>query len=454
MSAVGIFSIYIFFVAPYPSAIEAPLGMSIMSERYTVRTVVFASGERFPILVRVSSGVPLFDPTVFTLSQIRARNRASGTIEVVLRALMVLQLFCDQHQIDLTDRMRAGQLLEMGELDALVRLCRLPMSAIVARGDRNITTGHRRAPVTLEGYRARATNGIEEVASDFAGVRIRYIRNFIEWLTDRLLLSMDVQHPTRATLLDAKKLVVSGLTARISSAKGRNNARSRRALDELAQERLWNVIEVRSTQNPWEGRHAKVRNELIVRWFMGLGIRRGELLGVKIGDVNIRTGEVFIARRADDSGDPRRCQPNTKTHDRTLPINNDLAQRTLKYIVEERRRYPAARKHPFLFVANGGAPLSLRGLNEIFIALRQMPSDLPAIYPHILRHTNNYNFSKLSDEQGMDPEVEKKIRSQMMGWSETSGTAERYTRRETERKARDASLQLQDRMVKPINEQQ
>lgn len=82
-----------------------------MAERYTVRTAVFASGERLPILVNVSTGVPLFDPTVFTLSQIRARNRASATIEVVLRALMVLQLFCDQHQIDLTERMRAGRLL-------------------------------------------------------------------------------------------------------------------------------------------------------------------------------------------------------------------------------------------------------------------------------------------------------------------------------------------------------
>jgi integrase len=419
-----------------------------MSEDYTVRTAVFSSGERFPILVRVSSGVPLFDQTVFTLCQIRARNRASATIEVVLRALMVLLSFCDRHKIDLTDRMRAGRLLEAGELDALVRLCRLPMSVIGTRDDAR-STAKRRAPVTLRGYRASAKNVVQEVASGFAGVRIRYIRNFIEWQADRLLLTMDVQHPTRAALLDAKKLVVSGLTARIPSAAGRNNAQRRKALDESAQERLWNVIDVHSTGNPWKGQHARVRNELIVRWFMALGIRRGELLGIKVRDVNMRTGEVFIARRADDPGDPRTYQPNTKTRDRTLPINNDLAQRTLKYILGERRRYPAARKHPFLFVANGGAPLSLRGLNGIFIALREIRSDFPIVHPHILRHTNNYNFSKLADERGMDPDVEKKIRSQMMGWSETSGTAERYTRRETERKAREASLELQDRMVKP-----
>jgi hypothetical protein len=49
----------------------------------------------------------------------------------------------------------------------------------------------------------------------------------------------------------------------------------------------------------------------------------------------------------------------------------------------------------------------------------------------------------------MDLEKEKKTRSQIMGWSETSGTAETYTRREIERKAREASLQLQNTMVKP-----
>jgi integrase len=71
------------------------------------------------------------------------------------------------------------------------------------------------------------------------------------------------------------------------------------------------------------------------------------------------------------------------------------------------------------------------------------------VFPHLFRHTNNYNFSRLADELGMDLEKEKKTRSQMMGWSETSGTAETYTRREIERKAREASLQLQNTMVEP-----
>lgn len=422
-----------------------------MAERYTVRIVVFESGERFALLIDRRTGIPLFDPTLFTMAEFRARNRASATIEQVLRALKVFLLFCEQREIDLTARMQQGKLLELGELDALVQLCRLPMVAIEALADSSSTRGGR-PPVSSESYRARAKKTPPEVAGDSAGTRVRYIREFVRWVADKRLLSLSAQHHSRAALLSNKNIVISGLTARIPTKRGRNKANNRKALDDLTQERLWKIIDVNSPENPWEGRHVRVRNELIVRWFMGLGVRRGELLGVKISDVDFRANEVFIARRADDSSDPRTHQPNTKTADRLLPISDDLARRTRQYIIEERRRHSAARKHPFLFVANGGAPLSLRGLNEIFLTLRKSQPELPEIFPHLFRHTYNYNFSKLADEQGMDPEREKKTRSQLMGWSETSKTAETYTRREIERKAREASLQLQRKMVIPGND--
>lgn len=424
-----------------------------MAERYTVSITVFESGERFPLLLDARTGLPLFDPTVFVISEFRARNRASATIEQVLRALKVFLLFCDKHQIDLAERMLEGQLLELGELDALVQMCRLPLSGIGAQVDA-CPTEFVRAAVSIESYRARASRGLQAVAGDAAGVRIRYIRQFIGWLADRRLLSMSARHPSRTALFNARDIVVSGLTARIPTGKGRNKTYGRRAPDAAGQERLWQLVDINSPENSWEGRHARVRNELIVRWFMGLGVRRGELLGVKVSDVNFRSNEVFIARRADDPSDPRLHQPNTKTADRLLPIGDDLARRTRHYILEERRRFPAARKHAFLFVANGGAPLSLRGLNKIFSVLSAKHPELMGVFPHLFRHTNNYNFSRLADELGMDLEKEKKTRSQVMGWSETSGTAETYTRREIERKAREASLQLQNTMVKPRDDSQ
>lgn len=53
----------------------------------------------------------------------------------------------------------AGQLREVGELDALVRVCRLPMSSIEARVN---TSEHDRVPsrtASAQGFQVRAKEG-------------------------------------------------------------------------------------------------------------------------------------------------------------------------------------------------------------------------------------------------------------------------------------------------------
>lgn len=420
-----------------------------MDSLFSVKNVVFKSGERFPLLVTKITGVPLFDPTVFTMTELRARNRANTTVEQVLRALKIFVQFCADNHIDLTNRMLNGEILSLSELDTLSDLCRLYIEDIESLSCRRTAEQESSSLMRL---RPSAKVLSRQVKSTSAGVRLGYISDYVRWLSDRCLLDMKAESPFRSALYANREIILSGIKARIPSAKSRNNINNRTALDETAQTRLWNIIDVEATENPWTGRHTKVRNELIVRWFMGLGIRRGELLGVKISDIDFRANEVQIKRRANDPTDPRSRQPNAKTAARALPLSEDLARRTREYIIEERRCHRRARKHEFLFVANGGAPLSLRGLNKIFLNLRDRCLDLPNIFPHLFRHTFNFNFSNIADEQNIDPEKEKKIRSQLMGWSETSNTAEIYTRREIQRKARRASIELQNRMELPSDE--
>ncbi|WP_258001199.1 tyrosine-type recombinase/integrase [Janthinobacterium sp. ROICE36] len=252
-----------------------------------------------------------------------------------------------------------------------------------------------------------------------------------------------------AALIEVKSLVLDAILARVPGGKGRNGLGKRTSLTQEAQERVWQVIGPESPENPWKGAHARARNELIVRWLLGLGVRRGELLGVDIRLINFRSNEVVVVRRADDKHDPRGIQPNAKTLDRVLPFNGDLAKRTQDYIINFRRKFPLAKKHPFLFVANGGRPLGIRALNKIFEALRERCPDLPDdVMPHVLRHTWNDNFSIAMDDSGTAPENEQKMRSRLMGWKPTSKTAETYNRRATERRARKASLEMQEKMVK------
>ena len=95
---------------------------------YAIKMIVFSSGERLSVLIALISGAPLFEPSVYVLSEIRATNRASNrasnTIEQILRSIMVLHLFLDSNRIDIEQRIRKGGVLRLSELDELVRYCR------------------------------------------------------------------------------------------------------------------------------------------------------------------------------------------------------------------------------------------------------------------------------------------------------------------------------------------
>ena len=95
-----------------------------MHLRYRVKTILTSSGERLPVLLG-QDGLPMFEPTVFSLSEVRSRNRASNTIDSYLRSVMVLLLFLNLRKINLEDRLDEGLLLSLGEIEELVGVCRL-----------------------------------------------------------------------------------------------------------------------------------------------------------------------------------------------------------------------------------------------------------------------------------------------------------------------------------------
>lgn len=414
-----------------------------MGSRYAVRTLVLQSGERFPILLNRETGSPLFEPTVYALTELRARNLAAATIEQALRAVLVLYRFTDSRGIDLAARLAEGRLLQLGEVDELARDCRLPLGAS-SDSHASAAVSALRVP-SADSVWMRAGKAPIDVDAGTAALRLRYIRDYIRWLATDRLQHLERSEAAYTILLDESELVVRLLGQRIPSSASRDFVGQRQGLSSETRERLDEVIHPSSLENPWKGAHARERNALIVRWLKALGLRRGELLGIRIPDINFQANEVRITRHADDPDDPRTRQPNTKTYGRLVPLNDELAQLTRQYIMGVRRVFAGARKHDFLFVANGtGAPLTLGAMNHIFTVLRRKCPDLPDdLSPHVLRHTWNDHFSELMDEKGVPEEIEHKMRSRLMGWSETSKTATTYTRRHVHKRARAAALQLQ-----------
>jgi integrase len=411
--------------------------------RYTVRTIVLESGERLPLLLNCDTGSPLFEPTVYSLTELRARNRASATIEQALRAVAVLLTFLDSRGIDLEARLAQGRMLELGEIDDLARQCRLPMEAFERErgsGDQGRPLRNRRAS-RLESIRMRSPLAVPEIDPSSAALRVRYIRAYLRWLAIYRLQRLEPGDPTHAALLSTSEIVVRVLGERTPSVLAKDVL----GLSDESLARLNEVIAPSGPNNPWKGAHARERNALMVHWLQSLGLRRGELLGIRIPNIDFQANEVRVMRNADDPADPRTRQPNTKTRGRLLPLDEDLVQRTRYYILNTRRQFEGARKHDFLFVANGtGAPLAIAAVDKIFLALRQKCPDLPAeLTAHVLRHTWNDRFSELMDKNRVSEDTERKMRSRLMGWSETSKSATTYTRRHVNSRSREASLQLQ-----------
>lgn len=417
--------------------------------RYRLKTVVTSVGERLPMLIG-SDGSPIWGATVFALTEIRARNRAASTIENTLRALMVFQIFLDQREIDLKQRMSYGRILALDEVEDLVRHCKLPVEDIegecLADTARKLSVSY----ISQERYRSRgAATHHKEIVPAFAATRLRCIRDYLKWAVANRISLLDGNSEVRSALVTASRFVTEAIEARLPPADSRGILIGREGLEPDVVSELLRVIDARSPDNPWQDEHSRVRNELIILWLYYLGLRRGELLGVRVSDIDFRKGTVVIARRADDKGDPRKRQPNAKTKAREIPLSSDLLERSSKYVIDFRGKLSGARKHGFLFVASdSGAPLSIPAFSKIFVVLRDKCKNLPRnLFAHLLRHTWNDRFSEEMDRRGTAEETEKKTRSYLMGWSETSGTAATYTRRHIRKKAEEASLAMQGQIL-------
>lgn len=427
-----------------------------MTPRYTVRTIVLATGERLPLLVDLIAGEPLFDPTVYSVSKLRSGNLASNSIEAALRAVMVLYVFLELRHIDLNERLLKSEVLGLGEVEELVRLCRLPMKqlyAVFLVQEKPATPTRFKS---LENYRLK--HGVMERGKEVtsAASRVRYIRDYLFWLVNDRLSKHGLDQSSRVLLSLAGTRTTDAFNAHMPTTGRRNVLGGREGVSQEAVDRLLEVIDPESLDNPWHSEFSKKRNQLIIHWLYELGIRRGELLGLEIAAINFGNNTVRIERKADSVRDPRRRQPLTKTLDRILPISERLARMTSDYVMHIRKGNKVGLKHGFLIVASGtGAPLSLIGLNKMFDVLRAKCPDLPGeLTPHVLRHTNNDLFSKKMDEKKIPEHLEEKLRSQLMGWNPTSKTASTYTKRHVRERANEVSLSIQNDIGKGIKNEE
>src|SRR5690606_36106760 len=105
------------------------------------------------------------------------------------------------------------------------------------------------------------------------------------------------------------------------------SGRDERYLDETVLEAVEQALKPGSECNPAKDYAVQVRNALMFMVLRLTGLRRGELLSLKVDDIDFAKNTLRVVRRPDSKGDARAQQPVVKTRQRTIPLVPELIAR-------------------------------------------------------------------------------------------------------------------------------
>jgi integrase len=329
---------------------------------YQTAIRVLASGERALFLLD-GQGCPLFYPTLFTTSQLRNAGASANTIKNKLAHVVVLLRWQEDRKRDLVDDFRSGRFLTVADIVSLRDFAQRDMRD-VGRVDKR---PRRPGVVLLEGRTAQSAPR-PSVGGPQHYSRLTTIADYLAFLATAV-----TQH--KASAHDAVQ--IERMVGLIRKHRPRGISRgfdddphTKSPPSDLI-DRFMDVVAVDHPDNPFRDPGIRLRNAILFGLFRHTGIRRGELLSLRVGDMDVgHEPIVWVRRNHDDVADPRRYQPVAKTKERPLPIPLKLATQIQDYILlSHRAKIPGARRHGYLLVshkkgATFGQPLSLTALGS------------------------------------------------------------------------------------------
>lgn len=381
-----------------------------------------SSGERYCLVIDRITQLPIYHPNLFITTQLRNKSDSFSTMLSAANNIAIFLRFLDDRDINLEERVLCRELFETYELD-----------------DLRDYTQRRFSKVADEGCYV----GNEGVVSSITHyMRLTTIAQYISWYANHL-----IKQPSTVEARQIK-IVETQIKARRPVKKGRNRDQDR-SLNDDQLEVLFEVIKVGSEHNPF-GEQVQRRNRLMILILYYLGIRGGELLNLRISDIDFSKHQLKVVRRADEKNDPRVQEPNAKTLERTTLLGEILSKEIHEYITKDRRKVTNAKRNDFLFITHKegptvGQPISKSSYYKVLNIVKTVSPDLYKLTGHKLRHTWNRKFSERMDsmDKPVSEEKQEQFRSYVMGWKQGSGTAMHYNKRFIQEQAQKAALALQ-----------
>lgn len=409
-------------------------------KQFVLRRIRFQNGERMSLVVG-EDGIPVHEIVLF-MGRFRTRGLASNTMHGACKALLMLYRDLEAKRIDLWSRLRQGRFLTLPEIDSIVTAAQYRLDE-PSDDDHDEPAGN--GVVNINTVRMRRQAVVREVQGIARGTmanRLRYIRLFLDFLVE--YVKPDLPKELQQQLKEQADAALKALKGQIPRVPKRSSLGAREGLSKEDADRVLAVVHPNSPQNPWKRGFVRHRNWIIVMILLATGMRRGELAGMKVGDMQKLTSTLRIVRRADDTDDHRKVGENTKTMAREVELRPGLMRRLDDYL-RERRKIPQARKIAQLIVSDEGTALTGDAIGKIVRQLRAACPGLPVrLTSHVFRHTWNERFSEEAEKMGLSDQEELMARNVQQGWQDDSETGADYTRRHTRLKGQQISLKLQE----------
>ena len=375
-----------------------------------MRVVQHPSGELIPVLLD-ELDLPLCLPNEFILGR---RALASNTLIRNSRELAVLHSWATTSEVDLMD-------LVIG---------RVPLTEALVRGS------------MIEFLRRDQSKNKLVVSPHTFNQRLTTVRLYLSWLFDLQLSGLISSDSVYENMLVRKKQLCKWIDSSFISSPPSNTQISKG----LSSTEVSNLV---SLLCPGGGRvvgrdeAVRHRNYVMTMIMLSLGLRPGELLSLKVQDIEIgAVSSVRVERRPPDKNDLRRPRPQIKRNGRIIPIvDKSFAHELDEYILvwRERLEDKSEFETDYLILSDQGEPLSQSSVTQFYQILRsKYPSELPSnLSAKSLRHTFSSRMERALRESGMDEERRKKALALLRGDSSLESQAV-YIDQEIEQSSRKA----------------
>lgn len=388
---------------------------------FTIKEVKLENGARVKLLLKDS--VPVYWPCLYILKKMRVRS--PNTQQRFLSDLLVFFAWLKYKGIDLEKRLKKRP--QSGYLSG----------SELANFSSQVHWKKEILDKKFSGLRLHPS-AFRQVGALQAESRMIAVKNYLSFIYEAL------GHPADCLEQIAWMEKRIDLSVKESKPAWKRKQMNPKGLTFDQEEVLLNKLHPDSNENPWPNSEAlRVRNYLIVIVLFSLGIRRGEMLGIKLTDIDYRKNRIKIIHRPNDPDDSRASEPSVKTNERNLPAPEQLMA-MINWYIEGYRSSKRAKSHPYLFLAHGkaeGAPLSIKSVDAVFNKAKSAFPVLAGVTPHILRHHDVYRTVKLISEKTKDlaiedrVEQERRVLTYKYGWSDISGMPSLYGKKHYQEEA-------------------